>query len=121
MNQNQKDTIKGPKGGDTTDKEEHVLLDVSLKNIAIDGEKIVIDSPKLAEILKAEKEVRSVTQNAVVLKPIVPVVPLEEVSTVRGKVTISSRELADIVKAEKDAQKKKISVVMAPTLPLPPP
>jgi hypothetical protein len=120
MNTDQKDTIKA-KGGDTTDKEERVLLDVSLRDITTDGEKVVIDSPKFAEILKAEKEVRRLTQNAVVLKPIVPVVPLKEVSTVRGKVTISSQELANIVKAEKDAQKEKISVVMAPTLPLPPP
>ncbi len=113
--------MKGSKGGDITDKEERVLLDVSLKDISTDGEKVVIDSKELAEILKAEKEVRSLTRNAVVLKPIVPVVPLKEVSAVKGKVTISSRELADIVKAEKDAQKEKISVVMAPTLPLPPP
>lgn len=103
------------------DKEERILLDVSLEDITTDGKRVVIDSPKLAEILKAEKEVRGYTRNTVVLRPVVPGVPLKDVSTVREKVIITSQELADIVQAEKDAQTKKISVVMAPTLPLPPP
>ena len=109
------------KGGDTINKEEHIVFEVSLKDIHTKGEKVVIDSPKLAEILKAEKEVHGYERNAVVLRPIIPVVPLKEVATAREKVVITSRELADIVQAEKDAQKEKMSVVMAPTLPLPPP
>lgn len=100
---------------------ERMVADISLKDIATKGEKVIIDSPNLAEILKAEKEVRGYTRNGVVLRPIVPVIPLKEVSTSREKVVITSRELADIVQAEKDAEKEKITVAMAPTLPLPPP
>jgi hypothetical protein len=103
------------------DKEEEVAFDVSLKEISIDGEKVIIDSPNLAEILKAEKEVREYTRNAVVFRPIVPVIPLKDVFIAREKVVITSRELADIIRVEKEAQKEKISIVMAPTLPLPPP
>ena len=100
---------------------EEIAFDIPLKEISVDGENVIIDSPKLAEILKAEKEVREYTRNAVVLRPIVPVIPLKDVSTAREKVIITSRELVDIIQVEKEAQKEKISVVMAPTLPLPPP
>jgi len=103
------------------DEKERKVVEVSLKDISIDGEKVIIDSPKLFKILQAEKGRRDITRKAVTLSPIVPAIPLKEVSTDRKKVTIESRELADIVRAEKDAQKKKMSVVMAPTLPLPPP
>ena len=100
--------------------EERKVLEISLKDISTDGEKVVIDSPKLARILQAEKGRKDLTRKAITLAPIVPAIPLTE-TAVGEKVTIKSRELADIVQAEKDAQKEKMSVVMAPTLPLPPP
>ena len=100
--------------------EEQKVLEISLKDITTDGEKVVIDSPKLAKILQAERGRRDLTRKAVTLAPIVPAIPLKEV-TVGEKVVIKSRDLSNIVRAEKDAQKEKMSVVMAPTLPLPPP
>ena len=100
--------------------EEQKVLEISLKDITTDGEKVVIDSPKLAKILQAERGRRDLTRKAVTLAPIVPAIPLKEVA-VGEKVIIKSRDLANIVQAEKDAQKEKMSVVMAPTLPLPPP
>ena len=103
------------------DEEKRITFDISMEDISTDGEKIRIDSPKLAKILEAEKETRDSARKAVELAPIVPVIPLKEVSTERGKVTITSRELARVIQAEKKAQTKKISLVMAPTLPLPPP
>jgi hypothetical protein len=101
--------------------EERKVLEISLKDISTDGEKVVIDSPKLARILQAEKGRKDLTRKAITLAPIVPAIPLKETAFIGEKVTIKSRELADIVQAEKDAQKEKMSVVMAPTLPLPPP
>ena len=101
--------------------EERKVLEISLKDISTDGEKVVIDSPKLARILQAEKGRKDLTRKAITLAPIVPAIPLKETAAVEEKVTIKSRELADIVQAEKDAQKEKMSLVMAPTLPLPPP
>ncbi len=103
------------------DEEEPKVVEVSLKEISIDGEKVIIDSPKLSKILQAEKGRRDITRKAVTLAPIVPAIPLKEVSAERERVIIKSRELADIVRAEKDAQKEKMSVVMAPQMPLPPP
>jgi hypothetical protein len=100
--------------------EEQKVVEISLKDITTDGEKVVIDSPKLARILQAERGRRDLTRKAVTLAPIVPTIPLKEVA-VGEKVTIKSRELANIVQAEKDAQKEKMSVVMTPTIPLPPP
>ena len=100
--------------------EEQKVVEISLRDITTDGEKVVIDSSKLAKILQAERGRRDLTRKAVTLAPIVPVIPLKEVA-VGEKVIIKSRELANIVQAEKDAQKEKMSVVMAPTLPLPPP
>ncbi|MBU7018845.1 MAG: hypothetical protein HXS44_15150 [Theionarchaea archaeon] len=35
--------------------EEQKVLEISLKDITTDGEKVVIDSPKLAKILQAER------------------------------------------------------------------
>ena len=96
-------------------------MEISLKDISTDGEKVVIDSPKLARILQAEKGRKDLTRKTITLAPIVPAIPLKETAAVEEKVTIKSRELADIVQAEKDAQKEKMSLVMAPTLPLPPP
>ncbi len=103
------------------DEKERKVVEVSLKDISIDGENVRIDSPKLSRILQAEKAVRDPAPKAVTLEPIVPVIPLKEVSFVGERVIIKSRELAKLVQAEKDAQKEKMSVVMAPTLPLPPP
>lgn len=103
------------------DRKERVVVDVPLEDIATDGEKVIIDSPKLAEILQAEKETRDYTRKAVVLSPIVPAVSLKDVATAREKVIITSSELARIVQAEKDAETEKMSVVMTPVIPLPPP
>ncbi len=108
------------KGGDNMDRKEPIVLDVPLEDISTDGEKVIIDSPKLAAILKAEKETKDYTGKAVVLSPVVPVVPLKDVTTAREKVIITSSELARIVQAEKDAQTEKMSVTMGPPTPQPP-
>ena len=109
------------KGGDTTKKEKGIVFDVPLKDISTDGKKVVIDSPKLAEILEAEKEAKDHKINTVILRPIVPAFSLKEVSTTGKKVTITSQELSAIVQAEKDAQTKKMSVVAVPNDPTPEP
>ncbi len=106
------------------DRKERKVLEVPLKNISTDGEKVIIDSPKLVEILKAEKETRDYQRKAVVLSPVVPVVSLKEVSTARERVIITSSELARIVKAEKDAETEEMSaevIPMTPVIPIPPP
>lgn len=106
------------------DRKEHVVFKVPLKDISTDGEKVIIDSPKLAEILEAEKETRDHQRKAVALTPVVPVVSLREVSTAREKIIITSSELAHIVKAEKDAETEEMSaevIPMTPTIPIPPP
>lgn len=102
-------------------KKKGIVFDVSLEDISTDGEKVVIDSPKLAKILQAEKEATEYTRNTVILRPVVPTFPLKDVSTAGKKVTIKSRELAAIVRAEKDAQTKKMSVVAVPNDPTPEP
>lgn len=95
------------------------IVDIPSEDISTDGEKVIINSPKLAEILKSEKEIRDYTGKAVILTPIVPVVPLKEVTAAGEKVIITSSELARIVQAEKDAKTEKMSVTLGPT-PQPP-
>ncbi len=103
------------------DEKERKVVEVYLRDISIDGENVMIDSPKLARILQAEKRARDPVPKAVTLEPIVPVVPLREVSFVGERVIIRSGELAKIVQAEKDSQEEKMSAIMTPVIPLPPP
>ena len=109
------------KGGDNVNEKERKVVEVPLRDISIDGETVRIDSPKLARILQAEKEMREPVPKALTLAPIVPAVSLKEVSTVGERVIIKSRDLARVVQAEKDAQDENMSVVMTPVIPLPPP
>jgi hypothetical protein len=111
------------KGGDTMEKKERRVYDVALEEMSTDGEKVIIDSPKLAQIIQAEKKDTDYARTNVSFRPVVPRprVPLKHVSTDGKKVTIKSRALAAVVKAEKEAQTKNVSVVMVANDPTPEP
>lgn len=111
------------KGGDTMEKKERRVYDVAVEEMSTDGEKVIIDSPKLAEIVQAEKKGKDYERTNISFRPVVPRprVPLKNVSTDGKKVTIKSRALAAVVKAEKVAQTKNVSVVMVANDPTPEP
>lgn len=105
------------------EKKERLIYNVALEDMSTDGEKVVIRSPKLAEIMQAEKKSEDFTKNNVAFRPVLPRprVPLKNVSTDGKKVTITSRALAAVVKAEKEAQTESVSVVMVANDPTPEP